>query len=143
MTYWIQVYSQQTWHEFLESGAAVTGFRTKRWGVVQKIRSGDRLLCYLSKLGRFVGILAVESQPYMDAHEVIFKDEVFPCRVGVRVIVQLIPSQAVPIISLTGLSIIQGPRWGTRLMASPIRVSPDDASVIVRGIESASREATS
>ena len=52
--YWVHVFSIETWREFLAAGAKVTGFRPKRWKIVSKIRPGDRLLCYVSKVGTLI-----------------------------------------------------------------------------------------
>src|SRR5438132_10752833 len=37
-----------------------------RWTTVQKIRRGDYLLCYLTGVSRFIGVLEVQSEPYKD-----------------------------------------------------------------------------
>ena len=50
-SYWLNLYTFETWNEFLAAGANVTGFREKRWKTVQKIKSGDILLCYLTGIG--------------------------------------------------------------------------------------------
>jgi hypothetical protein len=47
---------QVRWNEFVAAGANVTGFRERRWKTVQKIKPGDILLCYLTGIGRWIGI---------------------------------------------------------------------------------------
>jgi hypothetical protein len=47
-TYWLDLFTVETWKEFLDHGGDVTGFREKRWKTVQKIKHGDYLLCYLT-----------------------------------------------------------------------------------------------
>lgn len=53
-SYWLDLYTFETWNEFLAAGANVIGFREKRWKTVQKIKSGDILLCYLTGVGRWI-----------------------------------------------------------------------------------------
>jgi hypothetical protein len=36
-TYWLDLFTVETWKEFLDHGGDVTGFREKRWKIVQKI----------------------------------------------------------------------------------------------------------
>ena len=64
MQTWTNVYTWQTWQEFLLSGGKITGFPEKRWNTVKKIAAGDVLLCYLLGLSRYVGILEVTGDPF-------------------------------------------------------------------------------
>ena len=64
--YWLDLFTGTTWQEVLDAGATVSGFRESPWGTVQKSRKGDYLLCYLTGVSRFIGILEVESDPYKD-----------------------------------------------------------------------------
>ena len=66
---------------------------------MQRIKSGDYLLCYLTGVSRFIGILEVTSEPYWDETP-IWKDELFPCRMKVKVVAALTPETAVPIFEL-------------------------------------------
>ena len=65
-SYWLDLYTSETWNEFLAAGANVTGFRERRWKTVQKIKPGDILLCYLTGVGRWIGILEVVGSPFKD-----------------------------------------------------------------------------
>jgi len=40
-TYWVQIFNETTWAEFVQAGGKVTGFRDARWGHVQKMKVGD------------------------------------------------------------------------------------------------------
>jgi hypothetical protein len=84
-TYWLDLFTVETWQEFLDHGGDVTGFREKRWKTVQKIKHGDYLLCYLTGASRWVGLLEVTSEPVYDEAP-IWKSDVFPSRVGIRVV---------------------------------------------------------
>jgi predicted RNA-binding protein len=74
--YWLDLFTVETWKEFLDHGGDVTGFREKRWKTVQKIKHGDYLLCYLTGASRWVGLLEVTSEPVYDKTP-IWKSDVF------------------------------------------------------------------
>src|SRR5215213_12030862 len=97
--YWLDLFTGTTWHEFLEAGGKVTGFRKRRWKTVQQIKTGDYLLCYLTGVSRFIGVQEVISEPYWDETQ-RWTDDVFPARVKVENIAALTPETAVPIHNL-------------------------------------------
>jgi predicted RNA-binding protein len=133
--YWVQVFTIDTWNQFLNAGATVTGFRVNRWGFVQRLKPGDWLLCYLSKVSRWVGILEVKSEPYLDDTTRIWKEEAYPCRVDVSVVTSLPPSDAIPIKDVADLSIFNEPSWSVFLMASPTLWKEPDAKAVVNAIQ--------
>jgi hypothetical protein len=62
-TYWLDLFTVETWKEFLDHGGNVSGFSERRWATVQKIKLGDYLLCYLTRVSRWVGLLEVVGKP--------------------------------------------------------------------------------
>jgi hypothetical protein len=48
MTYWLDLFTGQTWQEFRDYGATVSGFRKRMHNAVDRIKRGDVLLCYLT-----------------------------------------------------------------------------------------------
>jgi EVE domain-containing protein len=138
-TYWVQIFTLETWDQFISAGANVTGFRSYRWGLIQKLKPGDWLLCYLSRVGQWIGILEVLSEPYLDLSP-IWKNEVYPCRADVAVVTALNPQTAVPIRDLRErLSIFRTKNWGLYLISSPSKWNLSDAQVVIDAIEGASR----
>ena len=65
-TYWLDLFTIETWKEFRDHGSDVSGFSEKRWKTVQRIKPGDYLLCYLTRVSRWVGLLEVVGEPYYD-----------------------------------------------------------------------------
>jgi predicted RNA-binding protein len=129
---------RHTWEEFLAAGGEVSGFRESRWGLVQRMRPGDYLLCYLTGLSRWIAILEVVSNPFRDTTR-IWKDEDFPCRVKVRIIAALDPATAVPVIDLRDrLSAFQNLKnpnaWSGYFRSSPIKWSAADGKAVVRAV---------
>jgi predicted RNA-binding protein len=83
MTYWLDLFTHETWQEFLAAGANVSGFRERQWRSAQKIKPGDILLCYLTGISRWIGLLEVIAAVYKDTAP-IWSKNVFPVRVPVR-----------------------------------------------------------
>ena len=137
-SYWVQVFSLETWDEFIHAGGATTGFRLSRWGHVQKVKPGDYLLCYLSVVSRWVGLLEAQSDAYLDNTTRIWRGEQYPCRLDVRLLKSLSVERAVPIRELADrLSIFKRPRWNFHLIGSPTKWKDEDAIVVIGAIDRA------
>lgn len=140
-SYWLDLFTHQTWTEFLAAGANVSGFRESRWKTLQSMRAGDILLCYLTGVGRWVGYLEVTGPAFQDTTP-IWQVSEFPARIPVNLIRKLDPLHAVPIIEMRDrLSIFQNLKsphaWTGRLRGSPSRWSAADGEAIVSAIEEA------
>jgi predicted RNA-binding protein len=141
--YWLDLFTAKTWQEFLDAGAKVSGFRERRWKTVQRMKPGDYLLCYLTGVSRFIGVLEVTSDSFKDTTP-IWKDEVFPSRVEVKEVVNLKPETAVPILHLKDrLSIFQNlsspNAWTGHVRGSPARWKTSDGEAIVGAVMEARR----
>jgi EVE domain len=79
----------------LDHAGRVSGFRERRWGVVKRIKPGDLLLCYLTGVQRWVGVLKVVAPPYRDTAP-IRKSEAFPCRLTVEPFITPTPEASSP-----------------------------------------------
>ncbi len=136
--YWLDLFTGATWQEFMEAGATVSGFRERRWKTVQRIKPGDYLLCYLTGVSRFIGVLEVASEPYWDESP-LWKDEVFPCRVQVEDIATLTPETAVPIFDLreqlTIFRDLKSPgAWTGHVRGSPAKWDDSDGESVVYAV---------
>ncbi|MGC8651459.1 MAG: GIY-YIG nuclease family protein [Minisyncoccia bacterium] len=121
MDYWLDLFTLETWKEFLEygenNGKFVTGFRERRRGICKKIQIGDRFICYLAHIKRFIGILEVTSTYYEDKSP-IWKEDDFAIRFKVNILVRLEPETAVPLDYLQSNSIKFPPAF---FRGSPIK----------------------
>ncbi|MCB0750540.1 MAG: EVE domain-containing protein, partial [Ignavibacteriae bacterium] len=140
--YWLDLFTGATWNEFLESGGNTSGFRESRWSTVQKIKKGDFLICYLTGVSRFIGILEVISEPFQD-NSLIWKDEDFPARLKVKPIITLKPNTAIPVHTLRDkLSFFQNLKsphaWTGAFRSSPAKWSKDDGDAIFSAVKDAS-----
>jgi hypothetical protein len=136
--YWLDLFTGATWSEFLDAGGKVSGFRESRWTAVQKIKPGDYLLCYLTGVSRFIGALEVASPPFKDSSP-IWKDEDFPCRLKVKVVVALTPETAVPVLELRDrLSIFSDMStpiaWTGHFRGSPSRWKASDGDAVLEAL---------
>ncbi|HUS17781.1 MAG TPA: EVE domain-containing protein [Chloroflexia bacterium] len=139
--YCLDLFSGTPWDEFHKVGAQVSGFRERRWKAVQRMKPGDYLLCYLTGVSRWIGILEVVSEAYKETTS-IWADDDFPCRVRVKPVVELTPETAVPIMDLRDqLSIFQNLKssdaWTGYRRGSPAEWSAADAEVVMAAIRQA------
>jgi predicted RNA-binding protein len=144
--YWLDLFTGATWAEFKAAGAKVSGFRESRWNTVQKIKPGDYFLCYLTGVSRFIGVLEVTDNPYKDRTP-IWKDEDFPCRLKVKIVAELEPDTAVPVLELrdrmTFFQNLTSPHaWTGHLRASPAKWDPADGEAVVKAILEAKENPT-
>jgi hypothetical protein len=145
--YWLDLFTPQTWSEFLKAGSSISGFRESRWNAVQKIEEGDYLLCYLTGVSRWVGILEVTSKKGFKDNTPIWKDEDFPCRVNVKIVTKLEPETAVPVKDMKDvLSAFKSAKsdgysqaWTGRFRGSPVKWSQSDGEAVVAAVLSAEK----
>jgi len=133
--YWLDLFTGTTWEEFRSAGSKTSGFRESRWKSAQQIKPGDYLLCYLTGVSRFIGLLEVLSPAFKDKSP-IWKDEDFPCRLKVQPLIELTPETAVPVHSLKDVlscfKISESPyAWTGRFRSSPTRWSKADGEAVV------------
>jgi predicted RNA-binding protein len=141
--YWLDLFTGKTWDEFLKNGATVSGFRENRKRMAAKIHPGDYLICYLTGISRFIGVLEAKSECYPDTKP-IWTTEIFPIRFKVELVLKLEPKTAVPVLTLRDrLSIFTnikpGRQWSGFFRGSPTEFKPGDAQIIIDAMEDASR----
>lgn len=134
------LFTGKTWEEFLAAGGTVAGFRESRWSTVQRMQRADVLLCYITGVSRWIGALEVTGNPYLDSTS-MWKDEVFPARVPVKVLIELQPESSIPIRSLAGsLSYFQRGTphaWTGHFLRSPTMEREEDAVAVMKALQEA------
>lgn len=141
--YWLDLFTWKTWQEFLANGGEVSGFRDSRWGTLKRVRPGDRFLCYLTGVSRWVGVLEVTSEPYRDTSP-IYEDDVFPSRVRVKVVYKLDVAAGVPVLllrdKLTLFQNLTNPHgWTGHFRGSPTLFARVDGETIEEAVADAAR----
>ena len=138
--YWLSLFNQNTWQEFLDVGAKVMGFPETRQSTVRRIKQGDYLLSYLTGVSRWIAVLEVTSEPYDDLTR-IWKQALFPCRVNVKVVVSVKPEAGVPVLSLSQnlqmFDTLKTPNWGLLFRIAPKELTIPDGETIVTAITKA------
>lgn len=96
MAYWIVVGSEENMRIAEARGFDIFGFKSTRRTEASRIRPGDKLIFYLTKIMKFGGLAEVTSE-YFEDHTQVFRSnkpgEDYPFRVNVRPIVILSPDQ--------------------------------------------------
>jgi hypothetical protein len=140
MAYFLNLFSPETYEAFSRSDRTVSGFRARHRSIASRVRPGDELLCYMTKLSRWVGVLRVVDGPYEDATPVFYDEsDPFVVRFHVRPDVWLPVEKAIPIYDdriWNALSFTRGQSRGTSTWTGRIRTSlaqlSDDDGALVR-----------
>ena len=124
----------------MRRGGQIMGFSEKKWARVQKIQSGDRLLCYMIKRKCFFAILEVTGKAFMST-DPIWDDAVYPARLNVKVTLELNPGQAVPVVEMMGklsyLAHETSKSWGVHFRGLPKLEREVDAETIEYALKNA------
>ena len=98
MKYHLNLFSPETYEAFSRSDRSISGFRERQRQMAARINEGDRLICYVTRLSRWVGILEVLSAPFEDSTPIFVPDnDPFRIRFRVRATAWLDLNQAIPI----------------------------------------------
>lgn len=143
MNYWLNLFTWNTWKEFLAAGGKTSGFRKARWRTVQRMKPGDYLLCYMTGISRFFAILEIMGEPFQDDSP-IWSEADFESRIPVRVVLELPPEHAIPVKTLRAeLSYFQDLKspnaWTGHFRGSPTKEKHQDAQVIISALQEAKR----
>jgi predicted RNA-binding protein len=127
MAYYTDLFSPETYEAFSKSDRSVSGFRTTQRTAASKITVGDKLVCYMTELGRWVGVLKVLSECYEDDSPIFLpEDDPFIIRFRVEPSIWLEKEYAIPIKDdriWTNLSFTRGlektsPTWTGKIRRS-------------------------
>ena len=139
MAYYLDLFSPETYEAFARSDRTVSGFSPRQRGIAARLRPGDKLLCYMTKLSRWVGLLDVVDGPYDDATPMFYPEsDPFTVRFHVRARTWLPVERAVPIHEphvRDALSFTRGQQrntstWTGRVRASLTRLADADGAVV-------------
>lgn len=135
--YWLDLFTYETWDEFLATGCTVSGFGFRQWKLLDRTRPGDYLLCYMTGLSRFIAILEITGPPFVDNARPR-KPADLSHGLPVTVVTRLEPDTAVPMADLApSLSFYR--HANPRAYVGHVRVSlrrwePVDADVVVSAV---------
>ena len=140
MEYYTDLFSPMTYEAFSKSDRTITGFRKRQLNIAKNIHPGDRLICYMTKLSRWVGVLEVVSDCYIDEKTRIFVEgeDPFVVRFKVKPIVWIDKECSIPIredIVWNSLSFTSGlpqnnPHWTGKFRSSLTKLSDADGKLL-------------
>lgn len=135
MAYYVDVFSPETYQAFYRSSRTITGFRERQMRVAGRVKPGDKLLCYLTTLSRWVGVLEVQSERFSSKKPIFYpSNDPFVIRFKVKPLVLLTQEQGMPIrddsvwdhLSFTKGLDKTGSRWTGKLRSSLNTISEGD-----------------
>jgi len=85
------LFTARTYGKFQKAGAKVSGCRERQLHTCEQVQPGDKLLCYITGISRWVGVLRVTKPLYR-----IWDMDVFPVRLGVEAEILLPPEHGIP-----------------------------------------------
>lgn len=141
MNYYIDLFSPETALAFENSSQDISGFRISRKSYVRnkKIGPGDKFICYVTRLQRFIGVLQILSEPFEEKKPIFVKEnDPFVLRFKVKPIVWLSLEKSLPIHNdflWNNLSFTKGldkdsNKWTYMVFSSP-RLWPKDDCIII------------
>lgn len=97
MAYYVNLFSPETYEAFSRSQRNLTGFRISQKVTAEKVRPGDKLICYMTKFSRWVGVLEVISETYEDHTPFFFEEnDPYVVRFDVQPLVWLDRDHTIP-----------------------------------------------
>lgn len=98
MTFFTNLFSPDTYETFSRSNREVSGFSRHQLAWAKRVQKVDNFICYMTKLGRWVGVLEVLSECYTDDSPLFYPEgDPYVIRFKVRPVVWLPKDQAIPI----------------------------------------------
>ena len=139
------IFSPDTYKAFLQTDRKNAGVRKRQQRAAARIQPGDVLVCYLTKISRWFGLLeVVGEQPYHDPQE-----DPFPVRLRVKPLVLLedveygLPIRNPEIWGALSFTQGEGPasnRWTGKLRGSLVPLDGADGTLLDRLLRCQARE---
>lgn len=139
MAYFLDLFSPETYTAFKRSQQDISGFRYRHRFAAERIKPGDKLICYLTKLSRWFGILEIVEGPFQDSTPIFYPDDdPFVIRFKVKALVWLDAEKAVPIqnpdvwktLSFTKDYEPKSSRWTGKIRTSLIQIPHADGNFL-------------
>jgi predicted RNA-binding protein len=137
--YYLALFNEETWDEFLKKNLTVYGTTIRKQKRMEKVEPGDFLICYVTKLSRFVGLLEVTSKAYFDKSR-LWKSATYPVRVNVRSVYVLDSNNGIPFVDLkdhlTMFKNLKNPNyWRCCFQSSLSTFQEHDAKIIIEKLK--------
>lgn len=139
MAYFLDLFSPETYAAFGRSDRSVSGFRYRQRNIAERVRQGDKFVCYMTRVSRWFGLLEVIEGPFHDSSPIFHQtDDPFVVRFRVKPVVWLPIEKSIPIHDdavWNRLSFTKGhskatSSWTGKLRASLAPLNDDDGAHI-------------
>jgi hypothetical protein len=149
MAYFIDLFSPETHEGFSRSSRDISGFRLRHKGMAERVKPGDSLVCYVTRLSRWFGVLEVIEGPFVDSKPIFLPDnDPFVVRFRVRPLVWLDIKKAIPIhdeAMWKGLSFTRDLErgslgWTGKVRGSLVRLDDTDGAFLTAKLMAQSTE---
>ena len=139
MSYYIDLFSPETYEAFAKSPRDISGFRPRHKRKAERIVAGDVFVCYMTNLSRWCGLLEVVEGPFTDDKPIFLPEsDPFVVRFRVRTRVWLDVEKTVPIHERTvweHLSFTRGleegsTAWTGKVRGSLVRLDDSDGKFL-------------
>ncbi|NOT62737.1 MAG: hypothetical protein HOP19_21220 [Acidobacteria bacterium] len=138
MAYFLDLYSPKTYATFAQANHNVSGFPLRHENAARKVQVGDKLICYLTKVSCWFGVLEITSPYFIDATPRIAGDDPYVVRFTVKEIAWLPLERAVPIkdeevwsnLSFTRNLPMDSGAWAWKVRSSLTRLDEQDGSFL-------------
>src|ERR1051326_119342 len=139
MAYFLDLFSPETHEAFSRSDRTISGFRPRQRNVAGNVKRGDKLLCYVTRLSRWIGVLTVLDGPFIDDRPIFYpENDPFVVRFHVDAEVWLPIEKAVPIfedeiwnrLSFTQEHVRGLSTWTGKVRASLAPIADEDGAFL-------------
>ena len=138
MNYWSDLFTPETFEAFARSDRTISGFRESQRSMAEKVRVGDKFICYLVRMSRWIGVLDVLEGPFTDNTPIfVLDDDPFVVRFKVRSAVWLLLENTIPIHEPEVYShltftrdVMPGGYWLGPLRRSLVKLNSDDGAFL-------------
>lgn len=143
MPYYLDLFSPQTHEAFSCSDRSISGFNVSQKSLASRLQPGDKLVCYVTKVSRWTGILEVLEGPFEDTKPIFYpENDPFTCRFRVKPTVWLPIEHSIPIhenfvwnnLSFTKKFPKKSLAWTGRVRGSLGRMEDSDGAFIERAL---------
>jgi hypothetical protein len=139
MRYYTNLFSPETYEAFSRSDRSISGFRVRQRKAASRVKEGDRFICYMTKLSRWVGVFEVLGTYFEDDTPIFYpEDDPFVIRFKVRPLAWLDKEKAIPIkdervwehLSFTRGLDKKSPTWTGQVRGSLNRMKAEDGQFL-------------
>jgi hypothetical protein len=139
VAYFLDLFSPETHKAFGESDRTISGFRPRQRNVAGRVKAGDKLVCYVTRLSRWIGILEVVEGPFIDDTPIFYdENDPFVVRFKVQPVVWLPVEKGIPIyadhvwnhLSFTCEHVRGLSTWTGKVRASLVALSDADGAFL-------------